>query len=180
MRYLRLALYLYAARWLPASTMPGGRLWRALRRMVAGPLLASRGEDVNIEHGAFFGTGDRVHLGSRSSIGINCRIHGPVRIGRDVMIGPDVMIYALGHQTARTDVPMIDQGFVEPSEVTIGDDVWVGARSIILPGVVIADGVIVGAGSVVTKSVPPYTLVAGNPARVVRSRVAGDGSSAAI
>jgi acetyltransferase-like isoleucine patch superfamily enzyme len=54
--------------------------------------------------------------------------------------------------------------------VFIGNDVWVGAKSIILPGITIGDGTVIGAGSVVTKNVLPYTIVAGNPARIIRKR----------
>jgi maltose O-acetyltransferase len=168
---IRLAVYLLVARWLPPSTSPAGRLWRWVRRVVAAPVLASAGRDVNIEYGAYFGRGDQVHLGDRSGIGVNCRLHGPVRIGANVMMGPEVLIYARGHGIRSEDVSMIDQGFEEAREVVIGDDVWLGARAIILPGVHVGRGSVVGAGAVVSKDVPPHSVAVGNPARVVRSRV---------
>src|SRR3954452_16763401 len=171
MSAVRLAIYLLVARWLPSSTSPGGRIWRAVRRLVAAPVLASAGSDVNIEHGAYFGRGNRVHVGDRSGIGIRCQLHGPVMIGADVMMGPEVLVYALGHAFADTTRPMILQGFIEPRPVVIEDDVWIGARAIILPSVRIGRGSVVGAGSVVTKDVPPYSVVGGNPARVIKSRI---------
>lgn len=87
------------------------------------------------------------------------------------MMGPDVMIISRSHGFDRTDVPMYRQVEADPKPVVIEDDVWIGARAILLPGVTIGEGTIVGAGSVVTKSVLPYSIVAGNPARIVRSRV---------
>lgn len=169
MTVLRLATYHLIVRWLPPSTAPGGRLSRAIRASVVGPVLASAGRGVNIEYGAFFGRGDQVHLGDRSGIGVRCRLHGPVRIGADVMMGPEVMIYARGHAFTG-DQPMIEQSFDEAEEVVIEDDVWIGARVIILPGVRIGTGSVIGAGAVVSKDVPARSVAVGNPARVVRSR----------
>jgi maltose O-acetyltransferase len=164
------SLYTGALRWLPASTSPGGRLWRAARRAVASPLLASAGRDINIEHGADFGSGRQLHLGSRSGLGINARIRGPVSIGDDVMMGPDVVILTANHEFAVTSEPMIDQGYRESLPVVIGHDVWIGTRAVILPGVTIGHGAIIGAGAVVTKPVPPWSVVAGNPAQIIRNR----------
>lgn len=74
------------------------------------------------------------------------------------------------HNTARTDIPMNQQGHLEKKEVVIGDDVWIGRRVIILPGIKIGNGVIIGAGAVVTKDVPDYAVVAGVPAKVIKYR----------
>lgn len=171
MRKLRLLAYYLVARHLPDSTMPGGRLWRSARRWIAGPLFERLGEDVNIEHGAYFGSGSGVRLGSRSGLGVNCRVHGPLQVGQDVMIGPDVLIYATNHESSDVNAPMIGQGFQDCRRVFIEDDVWIGARAIILPGVTIGTGSIIGAGAVVTTDVPPYSVAAGNPAVVIRHRV---------
>lgn len=171
MRKLRLLAYYLVARHLPDSTMPGGRLWRSVRRRIAGPLFEYQGKDVNIEHGAYFGSGSDIRVGSRSGLGVNCRVHGPLQVGQDVMIGPDVLIYATNHAFSDVNRPMIGQGFQEPRRVFIEDDAWIGARAIILPGVTIGTGSIVGAGAVVTTDVPPYSVAAGNPAEVIRRRV---------
>ena len=171
MRRLRLLAYYAFARRLPDSTMPVGRVWKANRAWVAGPLLASRGSNVNIEHGAYFGTGAELRLGSRSGLGVNCRVHGPAWIGSDVMIGPDVLIYGVSHAFADLSSPMIRQGFQASRRVTVEDDVWIGARAILLPGVTVGTGSVVGAGAVVTTDIPPYSVAAGNPAVVKRRRV---------
>jgi maltose O-acetyltransferase len=86
------------------------------------------------------------------------------------MMGPDVMIISRGHNFSRLDIPMMSQGDSDPKLVVFENDVWIGARAIILPGVHIGQGAIVGAGAVVTKDVPPYAIVGGNPAKVIKSR----------
>ncbi len=133
-------------------------------------MLDACGTDVNIEHGAWFGSGRGVELGDRSDIGMDALVIGPVRIGSDVMMGPRCVLLASSHRTSSVDVPMNVQGFVEDRVITVEDDVWIGAGVTILPGRRIGRGSIVGAGSVVTVDVPPWSVVAGNPARVVRDR----------
>ncbi len=86
------------------------------------------------------------------------------------MMGPETIIYTANHDFADTKLPMIEQGHATQRRVVIGDDVWIGARVIILPGVTIGTGCVVGAGSVLTRDVPPGSVVAGNPARVVKRR----------
>ena len=65
---------------------------------------------------------------------------------------------------------MNEQGATQPKKIIIEDDVWLGSRVIVLPGVTIGKGSIIGAGTVLTKSVPPYSIVAGNPGKIVRNR----------
>ena len=142
---------------------------KALRRFFAKRILTSCGKDTNIEKDARFTPG--IELGDRSGIGIRCELTGPIKIGRDVMMGPEVVIYTSGHKFDRTDIPMMDQGFTETEPVTIGNDVWIGRRVIIMPGVTIGDGCILGAGAVVTKDIPPYTVVGGVPAKVIKHRL---------
>jgi maltose O-acetyltransferase len=167
-----LAMYAYHgfARWLPPSRGPLGHVFRAIRVATGGRILGHAGRPINLERGANIGRGRHITLGDRSAIGINASLHGPVHIGSDVMMGPDVMIFALGHATARTDVPMVEQGYIEPSPVVIEDDVWIGARAILLPGITIGHGSIIGAGAVVSRSIPPLSVAVGNPARVVKTR----------
>ncbi len=172
LRYFCLLLYYGFARHLPASNHKFGRPFRPLRRIICAPIFEVSGCNVNVERGAFFGFGERVRIGNNSSLGENSRLAGPVNIGANVMMGPDVIILTNNHEFARTDIPMIQQGLRPISPVCIGDDVWIGARAILLPGVTIGHGAIVGAGAVVTKHVPPFAIVAGNPARIIRSRKA--------
>ena len=86
------------------------------------------------------------------------------------MMGTDCVIITRSHRHDRTDIPMMDQGFEEERPVFVGNDVWLGDRGIILPGVHIGDGCIIGAGSVVTRDIPPYSVAAGIPAKVIKDR----------
>lgn len=86
------------------------------------------------------------------------------------MMAPECVILTRNHAFDRTDIPMGEQGVQQEKPVIIGNDVWLGQRVIILPGVHIGNGVIVGAGAVVTKDVPDYAVVAGNPARIIKYR----------
>lgn len=97
-------------------------------------------------------------------------IYGNVTIGRYVMIAPNCMIAGGNHAFSRTDMPMIQQGSTTKG-ITIEDDVWIGANSTIVDGVTIYKGAIVAAGSVVTRDVASYEIVAGIPARRVGSRI---------
>lgn len=115
--------------------------------------------------------GQGLYIGDNSNIGrytyVGCS--GLITIGKDVMISPRVSFYAENHNFSSTDKPMIEQG-VTCEPITIEDDCWIASGAIILAGVTVGRGSIVAAGSVVSKSVPPYSIVAGIPAKVIRSR----------
>ncbi len=92
-----------------------------------------------------------------------------IDIEDDVMLGSGVHIYTDNHTFNRTDIPIIEQGHQEYKSVTIRKGSWIGANSIILTGVTIGRNSVIGAGSVVTKNVPDFTVVAGSPAKVIRT-----------
>ena len=169
-RLLCCALYYGFAQWLPASYMPGGRIFKAIRYFVCRFLFRACGKNVNIEHGAFFHSGQTIAIGDNSGIGVRAYLSGQITIGKDVMVGKDVIIMTTNHNFDRTDIPMNKQGFQKEEPVVIGDDVWICDRSIILPGVHIGKGAIVGAGAVVTKDVPEWTVVGGVPVKVIKYR----------
>lgn len=158
-------LYKLTAAWLPISQRSG--LAKKLRSFWA-HRIASCGRDVNIERNAYFTP--ELTIGDNSGIGIDCEIYGPVTVGKNVMMGPEVVIYTSGHNFDRTDIPMMRQGSTEAAPVTVGDDVWIGRRVMIMPGVTVGDGCVIGAGAVVTKDIPPYTVAGGVPARVLKAR----------
>ena len=169
MNKIYLALYYGFARHLPVSSSKGTLWCRKLRRRVVSHIFDFCGKEVNVEKGAFFGDGKRISIGEGSGIGVNCNVHGPLTMGCNVMMGPDVTILTHSHIFDNTDIPMNKQGtIIKP--VSIGDDVWIGMRSIIMPGVKIGNGVIIGAGAIVTKDVPDYAVVAGVPAKVIKYR----------
>ena len=131
-------------------------------------ILAECGKKVNIEKGAVFSS--KVRLGDRSGIGVNAYIAGTCYVGKDVMMGPQCIIYTRNHKFDDVTTTMRGQGFQEEKPVYIGDDVWIGGRVTILPGVHIGSHSIIGAGAVVTKDVPEWAIVAGNPATIKKFR----------
>jgi maltose O-acetyltransferase len=165
-------LYYSIARYLPASYSLLGRPSKRIRGVICKEIFHSTGHNVNIEHGAYFGSGRQIKIGDNSGIGVDCHVPSDIRIGDDVMMGPDVLIISQNqnHRFDRLDIPMRLQGHNESQPVIIEDDVWLGARVIVLPGVRICHGAIVGAGAIVTKDIPPYAICVGNPAHIVRFR----------
>lgn len=112
------------------------------------------------------GVGD-VFIGTHTIVGLSNTIIGPVEIGNNVMMAQHVVISGLNHGYTDIDVPPSDQPVVT-SKITVCDDVWIGANSVITAGVRIGKHAVVGGGSVVTKDVPDYAIVAGNPAKVIK------------
>lgn len=104
--------------------------------------------------------GERVYVGPYSFLGS----HHTLTIGEDSMIGANAYIITVNHETVRKDMPYSQQGY-RGANVSIGKNVWIGCHVTILPGVTIGDHAVIGAGSVVTKSVPSGETWAGVPAR---------------
>lgn len=108
-----------------------------------------------------------VTIGDCSRVGIHCTVIGPVEIGSHVNIAQGVVISALNHNFEDKGKCIDEQG-VSTDKITICDDVWIGANATILGGVTIGSHSVVAAGAVVTKNVPPNTLVGGIPAKIIR------------
>ncbi|MBQ2865975.1 MAG: acyltransferase [Clostridia bacterium] len=160
-------LYRLTAAWLPISQR--SLIAKKLRVFWARTIVRKCGKDVNIEKNAVFGP--LLEIGNRSGVGISCEIYGAVSIGENVMMGPEVVVYTSSHRYDRTDIPMGEQGFDDMRPVCIGNDVWIGRRAMIMPGVKIGNGCIIGAAAVVTKDIPDYGVAVGVPARVIKSRL---------
>lgn len=171
MKKLMLVLYYLIIKHLPTTETPViGLSIRKIRRYIVKQLFESTGQQVNINKDVYFGNGRKIKIGNNSSIEVGCQIANDTTIGNDVMIAPEVVIFSVGHETSDTSIPMRLQGNTKPRPVTIGDDVWIGQRAIILPGITIGDGAIVAAGSIVTKDIPARTVVGGNPAKILKTR----------
>ena len=108
-----------------------------------------------------------VTIGDYSRVGIHCTLIGPVCIGSHVHLAQGITVTALNHNFEDT-TRRIDQQGVSTKPVVIGDDVWIGANAVILPGVTIGPHSVVAAGAVVTRDVPPGCVVGGVPAKVIR------------
>jgi maltose O-acetyltransferase len=112
--------------------------------------------------------GYNIHVGKGFYANFDCVLLdvNPITIGDRVLLGPGVHIYTATHPVD----PETRRSFKELGRpITIEDDVWIGGRAILCPGVTIGEGAVIGAGSVVTKDVPPRTLAAGNPCRKIRA-----------
>ena len=161
-------IYEMFAKHLPNSYSHINLGQKALRSFCTKLIVDSAGKNINVEKGASFPR--KLRIGNNSGLGINCLIHGECIIGNDVMMGPNCTIYTRNHRFDDITIPMNKQGFMPEKKVVIGDDVWIGGNVILLPGVVIGNHSIIGAGSIVTKDVPEYGIVAGNPAKIIRYR----------
>ena len=108
-----------------------------------------------------------VIIGDHTRIGLHNTIIGPITIGSHVNLAQGITITALNHNFDDSE-KRIDQQGISTKEVVLEDDIWVGANAVILPGVTIGKHAVVAAGAIVTKDVPPHSLVAGVPAKVIR------------
>lgn len=112
------------------------------------------------------GVGD-ISIGEHTMIGRGNVIIGPVHIGNRVMLAPNIVISGLNHGYEDINISPSNQP-VTTQIITIKDDVWIGANSVITAGVCIGKHAIVGAGSVVTKDIPDFCIAAGNPAKIIK------------
>lgn len=166
-------LYYAIAQHLSKSTFPViGKIAKKFRYFLCKRLFKECGSNVNIENNVYIGNGSKICIGNYSGISSRVSIQNTnLKIGNYVMIGEQTLILGGGHRTDRLDIPMGTQGDLPHTELEICDDVWIGARATILGNVKrIGKGAIIGAGSVVTKSVPDYAVVAGNPAKIIKYR----------
>lgn len=156
-------------RYLPSSrNRIVGKPSKKLRAFAAKGFAVHCGANVNIERGAVISS--KLSIGDNSGVGVNCVCGGECIIGNDVMMGPECVIFSRNHEFSDIDTPMRLQGYRKKGPCIIGDDVWIGRRAMIMPGVKIGSHSIIGAGAVVTKDVPEWAIVAGNPAVVKKFR----------
>lgn len=115
--------------------------------------------------------GESIELGDEVGFNVGCYVNGfgGLIIGDRTIIGPHSMIHTANHKMDDTEKPIQTQGWLKET-VTIGKECWIGMNTSILPGVTIGDGVVIGAGSVVTKDIPSYSIAVGNPCKVIKQR----------
>ena len=170
---IKLAFYYVFLAFLPSARFTNFfsrlRVWyfiNVLKIMAPGGNLSMIGRNV------YIGRARNVKLGSGCRINENVYLE-KVSIGNDVLIAPNVVLLSRMHKFSDTDIPMSLQGYQDEKAVVIGDDVWLGRNAIVLPGVTVAKGAIVAAGSVVTKNVGEFDIVGGVPAKLIRNRLEG-------
>lgn len=162
-----------------AFSLDGIKYWLSLWayimiNIVVGRRKAKIGTNTKVHPTALLRQGERIEIGNNCLINHNNvfqagKESGRIRLGNYVHTGANVMIFAFNHSIDDTDTPSILQDYYD-ADVTIEDDVWIGAGTVILAGVRIGKGCVIGSNSVVTKDIPPYSIVAGVPAKVIRSR----------
>lgn len=170
---IALCCYYGVCYWLPTSCTPPhfvGRFFRRLRGAVCRRIFKSAGKDINIERKAFFGLGTGIVIGDYSGIGPNCHVPSDTVIGNYVMMAPNCYILNRNHRVDNLDTPMVMQGDTERKTTVIGDDVWIGRNVLMTPGRHISNGTIIAAGCVLCKDFPAYSIVGGNPSRLIKSR----------
>lgn len=144
----------------------GGKVRNALCRRIFKKCFVTS----NIEKGASFGTGFNVELGEYSGIGINADIPSNTIIGDYVMMGPNCVILGQNHCFDRTDIPIMKQGYKRATPTIIEDDVWIGRDVTMTPGRHISKGSIIAAGCVLCKDFPEYSVIGGNPSKLIKIR----------
>lgn len=166
-----LVLYYGIAYWLPGSySVIMGRLCKRIRYALCKRIFQRCGSNVNIERKANFGVGLEIQIGNNSGLSNGCVIPSNTIIGNDVMMGPNCYILDHNHCYSRTDIPMNQQGKTRKYQTIIEDDVWIGRDVLMTPGRIIKTGTIVAAGCVLCKDFPEFSIVGGNPSKLIKSR----------
>ncbi len=125
--------------------------------------------------GAYAIACSKIHIGKNVVIRPGTVLHADPRtngagitIEDDVLIGPGVHIYVDKHRFDNPNIPIIDQDYAPSEKVILKKGCWIGANCIILPGITVGKNTVIGAGSIVTKSIPDKVVAAGNPAKIIR------------
>lgn len=155
---------------------PDTRLGILLRRCYLSVKVRSLGRNFTLHRGCLISGYHLIAVGDYSGIGEDTVVAlGPgeykLRMGNFSYLGPGCYVRNMNHRFDRLDIPYVQQGH-DGTDIIIGDDVWVGARCILLAGTNIGDHSIVAAGSVVSTTIPPNSIAGGNPVRVLRKRAA--------
>lgn len=139
-----------------------------MRRNLIQKILGSVKNDFLIEQPFFCDYGYNVHIGDNFYANYNLTIldEAPVTFGDNVFVAPNCGFYTAGHPI---DAEERNKGLEYARPITIGNNVWIGANVCVLPGVTIGDSCVIGAGSVVTKDIPPYSVAAGNPCKIIKT-----------
>lgn len=169
MKKIYLIIYYLIASKLPSSFSPYGKIFNKFRTILLKHII-TLGNNNKIQQNVYVGTGKNIYIGSHCQINENVRMID-VQIGNYVMIAPNVnLIGGKTHNYHRLDIPMVMQGEKYIGPIIIEDDVWIGINVVVLPGIKIGKGSVIGANSVVTKNIPPYSIVGGVPAKIIKKR----------
>lgn len=171
--FICLSFYYCFARYLPSSYSPViGTVCNKIRIICVKGIFKKCGKISTVDRMAYFGVGSEIEIGDYSGIGERCVVPKNTIIGKYVMMAQDVHIVQNNHVFDDLEKPMCFQGSPqERPQTIIEDDCWIGVRTIMTPGHRIGKGSIIAAGAVVTKDVEPYSIMGGNPAKLIKKRV---------
>lgn len=130
------------------------------------------GKNIEIAHNFKFIYPENITIMEHTYIGPNCTIyaHAEIFISRGTIIGPNLTIYSANHNFSENATSIPYDKKLNKSEICIGENVWIGGNVILLPNTKIGEGSIIGAGSVIAKEIPPFSIVVGNPAKIIGQR----------
>ncbi len=160
-------LYISIFRHTPEDYRPYAFIFPFIRKALVERFVKKCGKNVRVKSGADISP--LICIGEDSELGTRCLIQSNVTIGNNVIMGPDVKIYSKNHRYDSLDIPIQKQGEVSYKTI-IGNDVWIGANVIILPNKKIGNHTLISAGTVVTKNVPDFAVVGGNPGKIIKYR----------
>lgn len=168
MKKVKLILYYLIFSNLPSYWWPGGKVFNKLRIQILKGIVKI-GKGSRIQKSVYIGSGNNISIGDKCQINEKVRLDN-VSIGNNVMIARECIVLGKLHEMDATDVPMSEQGRFVPEKTIIEDDVWLGLRVMVLPGIKIARGSVIGAGALLSKSTEPYGVYGGIPAKLIRFR----------
>lgn len=164
-------LYYGFATYLPDSYSPIlGKFSNFIRVFLCRKIFKMCGAKVIINRKAYFGNGRELEIGDFSSIGAETIVPNNIMIGKYVMMAPYVHILTNNHCFERIDIPICLQGYYPHNRVIIEDDCWIGQRAMVMPDRIIKQGTIVAAGTIVTKDFEEFSILGGNPSKLIRRR----------
>ncbi len=170
-RLCMIVLYYGCFRYLPRSSFPLlGPPSNMLRSWCCRGLFRKCGRNLTVERLAFFGSGLNVEIGDNSGLGRNCFVQSNITIGANVLIGPNFYVVSRNHAFEDSSCTILEQGYKPTQRTIIEDDIWIGRDCMFTPGRHIRTGIVIAARSVVTKDFDEYSVIGGNPARVIKVR----------
>lgn len=168
MKIIFLIIYYLLAKHLPSTSMPLGKISNFFRTLLCRFIFKKIKKNSVIKRGVYFGNGKNIIIGENSQLGENCRLPNNIVIGDNVMMGLESLFLGVKHKISDKKIPFINQGYENVDPIIIKDNVWIGARVVVLPGIKIEKNCIIAAGSILTKSTIPNSVYAGVPAIKIR------------